>query len=326
MDTGERLAAYLSGDLDPDERTALEAELAGDPALRAHLERIREADLALASLPDVELPEGFHDRLQERLAPALDTVLSDELAARRARRGAPRWVLAASAAAAVLAVVAGGISVVTGGGGDDATDSAGGDAGMALDRQATEESGMAEGMLAPSAGPVVADRGRTLGRDDLQALATDPDVQAALADGPVATDPGAVALDYATALGMPSGTADLGGGTETTAPRDGEDAATDSAPRPPTAASDLLLDVTVLGDVSDEERATVGACLAVLYEATDQPVVPVYAELAEDTDGTPVVVYAALAPDADGDYNRLEVWMLDRDTCQVRLFVQDDLG
>ena len=76
------------------------------------------------------------------------------------------------------------------------------------------------------------------------------------------------------------------------------------------------------GDVSDDERATVGACLAVLYEDAAAPVVPVYAELAEDTDGTPVVVYAALAPDADGEYARLEVWMLDRDTCQPRLFVQ----
>ena len=324
MDTGERLAAYLSGDLDPDERTALEAELAGDPSLRGHLERIRHADRTLAALPDVELPDGFHDRLQDRLAPELDAVLSDELAARRARRGAPRWVLAASAAAAVLAVVAGGISVVTGGGADDAAESAGGDAGVALDREASGATGMADTLLTPSSGPVVADRGRTLDRDDLQALATDPDVQAALTDGPVATDPAAVALDYATALGMPSGTTAFEGDDGTAVP--GEDAGTEAPPRPPTAASDLLLDVRVLGEVSEQERATVGACLAVLYEATEQPVVPVYAELAEDTDGTPVVVYAALAPDADGDYRRLEVWMLDRDTCQVRLFVQDDLG
>ncbi len=321
MDTGERLAAYLSGDLDPDERTALEAELDGDPALRAHLARLRRSDEALAALrDDVTLPDGFSDRLQQRLAPELDAVLSDELAARRARRGAPRWLLAASAAAAVVAVVAGGIGLVSTGGGDDAGESAGGDAGVALD--GADDTGMAESMLAPSQGPVIVDRGRSLDRDDLQALADDPDVQAALADGPVAEDPAAVALDYAVTLGLPSDAPALRQDTT----EDAQDGAETAAPRAPASAATTSLQVQVRGDVSDDERATVGACLAVLYEDAAAPVVPVYAELAEDTDGTPVVVYAALAPDADGEYARLEVWMVDRETCQPRLFVQSDLG
>ena len=325
MDTGDRLAAYLSGDLDPDERTALEAELAGDPALRARLDRQRRTDAALAAMRDVELPDGFGDRLQHRLRPELDAVLGDELAARRARRGAPRWVLAAAGAAAAVAVVAGGISVIGVGGSDDSAEDAGGDAGVAMDGE-REATGLAESdmMAAPPAGPVVADYGRQLDRDDLTALAQDPDVQAALSQGPVTADPAGVALDYAAALGAPIDAPgfpddeDAAGGASETALESEE--AQDAAR--PTAG--LGLELTVLGDVSDEERATVGACLPILYEAAVDPVVPVYAELAEADDGTPVVVYAALARDADGDWDRLELWMLERDTCEPRLFVQAD--
>lgn len=327
MDTGERLAAYLSGDLEPDERTALEAELAGDPALRARLDRLRRSDEALASLRDVDLPEGFADRLQQRLAPELDAVLGDELAARRARRGAPRWVVAAAGAAAAVAVVAGGIGIVSTGSGDDAAESADGDAGVAMD--GAEETGMAESMLrAPEAGPLIADRGRQLDRDDLTALAQDPDVQAALTSGPVSDDPVAAARDYAAALGMPAeATGDAaaeGDATETGAQTESLDEGATDAGAPPAPAGDSVVSVATVGEVSDEERAAVAACLPVLYEATADPVVPLYAELAEDTDGTPVVVFAALAPDADGSYRRIELWMLDRASCEPRLFVQAD--
>ncbi len=325
MDTGERLAAYLSGDLDPDERSALEAELAGDPALRARLDRLRRSDQALASLRDVDLPEGFSDRLQQRLGPELDAVLGDELEARRARRGAPRWVVAAAGAAAAVAVVAGGIGIVTTGGGDDAADGAGGD--VAMDDQARADGAVPEmgTMMAPEVGPIIADRGRQLDRDDLTALAQDPDLQAALAAGPVADDPAAAALDYAAALGMPLDAPGVTGPEGDAFPEtEAETDAGDTQAEAPAGGSTGPLTVTVLGEVSEEERATVAACLPVLYEAAADPVVPLYAELAEDTDGTPVVVYAALAPDADGTYSRIELWMLDRETCDPRLFVQAD--
>jgi anti-sigma factor RsiW len=143
MDTGQRLAAYLSGDLDADERTALEAELAGDPTMRAQLERIRATDRVLAGLPEAELPAGLSDRLDAALAPELDRILGDELAARRARRAMPQWLPAAGAAAALVLVVGTGIVLVggLGDGGEDMTtfgapeaaDLAEGDAGMADD-------------------------------------------------------------------------------------------------------------------------------------------------------------------------------------------------
>lgn len=324
MDTGDRLAAYLSGDLDPDERSALEADLAGDADLRARLERVRAADDALASLGDVELPDGFEDRLAARLRPELDAVLGDELARRRARRTTPRWLPAVGAAAALAVVVAGGLSISGGLGGDDmAADTAGGDdeGRVTLESGGDAATGMAETGLAPQDGPVVVDRNRSFDRDDLGELTRDPDVQAAIAADALLVAPAEAALPYARALGLPSDAPtdddlfegdgeDAGSRTETEA----QDSVTASFPAP--VVSDR-------GTVSDDDRAAVAACLTVLFEDAAAPVVPVYVELGTDEDGDEVIVYVALAPDADGEYRRLEVWMVDRETCTPQLFLQD---
>ena len=341
MDTGERLAAYLSGDLDPDERTALEAELAGDAALRARLERIRAADEALGALPEVELPDGFEDRLQQRLAPELDAVLGDELAARRARRTVPRWLPAVAGAAAALAVVvAGGVALVGVGGSDMAGDSAEDNAAGAelLEEQAADgdmgDSGGASTMQAPSAGPVVTDRGRTFTSEDLATLADDPDVRVARDTALVEQVPEEAARLYAAALAGEELTQDLDvlsrEQTDTATEAEGGDAAaggeaetraeTDEAAPVPTGA----VAVAEGPGVDQEDRDAVAACLPVLYDDAAAPVVPLYAELAEAEDGTDVIVYVALAPDADGAWRRTEVWMVTRDGCDPRLFVQSD--
>ncbi|HEX9765268.1 MAG TPA: RseA family anti-sigma factor, partial [Nitriliruptorales bacterium] len=107
METGERLSAYLAGELDADETAALEVELAGDPALRARLERIRAADQALRSLPPVAPPAEFSMRLREALAHEVTrheaSPGADELAQRRLRRDGRihRFVGLGVAAAAV---------------------------------------------------------------------------------------------------------------------------------------------------------------------------------------------------------------------------------
>lgn len=318
MDTGERLAAYLSGDLAPDERTALEAELAGDAGLRARLERIASTDQVLATLSNVDLPDGFEDRLHERLAPELDAVLGDELAARRARRATPRWLPAVGAAAALVVVVAGGISLTGGLGGDDAGD----DSRVTADAGGGAEEGadMAEPfdtMQAPeaaaTAGPLVVARDRTLTREDLTALAQDTDVLAAATSEAVLADPTAAAGDYAAALGVDRA-------FDTTEDDDGsadDDGATAARSLPP---------VAIRGEVSSQDRDAVTACLPVLFEDADAPVVPLYAELATDEDdGGDVIVFAALSPDANGDYRRIEVWMVERETCEPRLFLQSDV-
>ncbi len=325
MDTGERLAAYLSGDLDTDERTALEADLAGDGALRARLERIRAADDALAGLPEVDVPEGFSARLRARVAPEVDEVLGDELAARRARRATPSWLPALGAAAALAVVVAGGITLSGGmGGSDDAATGAGeegartmmddGGAGAAD----TQMQGDAE--ASAPAGPTVTNRGRTLGLDDLRELPNDPDVQAALGGDPTQGNPQAAADEFASALDQqraPGATAEAEADGDA-----GDDAATESAPMPQDLAGP---GVALRGDVSDADLDAIAACLPVLSEEAADPVVPLYVELATDEDGDAVIVYAALAADADGEYRRVEIWMVDRESCDLRQFVQQDL-
>lgn len=329
MDTGERLAAYLSGELDPDERTALEAELAGDPGLRARLDRVRAADEALAAMPEVELPEGFSDRLHRRLAPELDAVLGDELAARRARRSAPRWLPALGAAAVLALVVAGGVGILSTGGGDDtAEDMAAGDTRVTAEAGGDGEAGMAEeSMGAPVAGPLVVDRGRTLTPQDLEQLANDPDVQAALRSDVVQDDPTMAAQQFSLALGATSaaGGADTLDDAETRAEVESETAHDDQTEAADSTPGALPLPpVATQGEVDDDDRAAVAACLPVLFEDAASPVVPLYAELATDEDGTPVIVFAALSPDAEGDFQRVEVWVLDRGTCEPRLFLQSE--
>ena len=323
METGARHAAYLSGDLDPGERAAVEAELARDPALRDRLDQVRAADEALADLPAVELPGDAQDRLHRVVGQELHTVLGDELAARRARRGLPRWVPVAAAAALVV-VVGGGIAL-TGGGG---TMSGSEDAMMAEDApeaaldgggQATEAG---DGAASAQVGPRVVDRGRTLDERALRQLVSDADVLDALGT-PEVDDPLATAAGYARALGADpdvyfdgqQGQLDTGEATQQAGAPEDQTATTSRLTTPPIVSA---------GDVSDAERADVARCLPILQEAASAPVVPLYAELGTDADGAEVIAYAALAPDEDGDHRRIEVWLVERSSCSVRTFMQRD--
>lgn len=316
MDTGQRLAAYLSGDLDVDERTALEAELAGDPAMRAQLERIRVADRALADLPEVALPEGLSDRLDAALTPELDRILGDELAARRARRALPRWLPAAGAAAALALVVGTGV-VLVGGLGDRGEDRS------TLGAPASTDEGAAPGMAADGAmtGPVVTASGRTLGAEDLASLAADPHIVAPVAPWLLDDDPDAVALAWRAALG---GTSDRSmSATGDPAPAD-DQADPDDSDRSITHGPLLstLPPVSLQGQVTTDDLDDVARCIGVLFDGATGPVIPVYAELAFDTDGIPVIVYVALSADRAGDLTVVEVWKVDRSSCDLREFAQ----
>lgn len=332
MDTTQRLAAYLSGDLDADERTALEAELAGDPALRDRLERIRESDDALASLGEVALPDGFEQRLDATVGGVLDEVLADELSARRARRRAlPGWVPALAAAA--VAVVVGGGVVLSGLGGSDheaatTADMAGDDAvgdGEGAQSFLSNGTGGAAGEASAVPGPRIVTDDRELTSADLQDLAANPELIDLIAGVPVDDQPVTVARAWAAALG--ADVDDLGALDERAGAAE-DQAATESAERDADgqvalgAVSDPV--VRFDGDPTEEDRRDVGRCVSQLYEDAAAPVVPLYAELATNEDGDDVIVYAALARDADGDYQRVEVWMLERDDCTLRQFVQHD--
>ena len=71
----ERLSAWLDGELDPRERSALEAELRESPGGEAQLEALRALERALGELERSEPRPGFAARFRARL--------EQELAARR---------------------------------------------------------------------------------------------------------------------------------------------------------------------------------------------------------------------------------------------------
>lgn len=303
------LAAYLSGDLEPDEHAQITARLAGDGALRARADRIAQADRMLAGLGDVELPEGFSQRLRDGLQPELDAILGDELAARRARRTLPpRWITAGAAAA--IAVVVGVGAILTGlvpGGQDAATTAEEGALGTMSVRGA-------ESVLPP---PEIVALGRTLTEDDLRALAQrdqftavsglsagDADELADQSQGQIQeyadAEAPAVAGDSAGEDGS-GGTS--GGGTSAgvTAPLESQ-----------------------VRSANGVDLSPVSACLPTVIESADGPLVPLYAELAK-FDGEDVVVFVLLAPRGDsGEMTRVEVWVLTVDGCQTRYFTQHD--
>jgi anti-sigma factor RsiW len=89
----ERLHSYFDGELPPEERARLEAELASDPALADRLRELRELDLALDALPGTGVSPEFTSRVVR--------------AARRRRSVIVRLVplMAAAAAAAVALAI-----------------------------------------------------------------------------------------------------------------------------------------------------------------------------------------------------------------------------
>jgi anti-sigma factor RsiW len=91
----DRLSAYLDGELDPDERGAVESYVAGSQEWRVELDEVTWARDTLRGLPVHEAPPGFWE-----------AALSPEFAQARARRRrVPRIAGLGAAAAAVAAVV-----------------------------------------------------------------------------------------------------------------------------------------------------------------------------------------------------------------------------
>jgi anti-sigma factor RsiW len=96
------LSGYLDGELDAATRAAVDARLVESSALRAELAAVRTVRDAVRSLPPVDAPSGFWDRVLE----APDNVV-DLAAPRRGRAWVSRWraLAGSAAAAAVLGVV-----------------------------------------------------------------------------------------------------------------------------------------------------------------------------------------------------------------------------
>jgi anti-sigma factor RsiW len=65
----EQLSAYLDGELRDEERETVDAHLAGCPECTSILEGLRETIRSVGSLPRLEAPEGFSDRMMGRIKP-----------------------------------------------------------------------------------------------------------------------------------------------------------------------------------------------------------------------------------------------------------------
>ncbi|MBW3618700.1 MAG: hypothetical protein KY461_00510 [Actinobacteria bacterium] len=315
METGERLAAYLAGELDTDETAAVEAELARDPRLRRKLEHLRATDAALASLPTVEPPAGFPERLRDAVAAELDRQLpadGDELGARRARgtTGTRSWWPQIAVAAVVLAVAGIGIAQLGSGGADS------GEAGL------EEFSTMETEAAAPAAGPTVVAAGRSFDADTLRELADDARFDDIVGQGLEGDDAAIAAESFEDAI---QDDADAAGGAERAA--DGAETSTlESADEPaPAAGTDAAEEfgLRTVGEVSEEDLEAVRACLPALLEA-QTAVIPVYAELVT-FDGQDAIVYGLVGNDpAQESYSRVELWVLGRGDCHVLHYTQVD--
>jgi hypothetical protein len=344
----ERLAAFVAGELDADEHARIAARLAGDPALRAEVARLEAVQEALGRLSPATPAEGFEQRLRDAVAPALDQALGgppgeapetaaadpagadaeegpvawaagvDELAARRR----PRWVTATfGAAAAVVLLGVAGVALLGLPGG--------GDAGPEVAMEADE----ADGELRASdvGGPAVLASGRDLDEQGLERLLDEPTLEGLRARSLDLGTGSELARAFGAQLRADADLQQYGDGTgasdDVPATEGGEEADApvedtsrdDAAPVPAPDAGD---------DASDAAgQPAVARCLDVLLEGvTDPAPIPVYVELLRYED-EPAIVYGMLSPAGGAEtYDRIELWVVGRDDCQVRALRQDGGG
>ena len=307
METGERLAAYVAGDLDADERAELEAELARDPALRRQLALIERADTALRDLAEVNPPPGFSLRLHDRLATELATTPRDELAVRRPARAAWRPFVTAAAAAAVLVVVGLGGGILLRGGGaanDGGTTMADGSGVVPIETDNDYNPQELERLA------VGVDLGVPADMDAVEASAA---AENAVPGGP---EPMGAGAEGAEAEGAGEG-GSTGGGAEPPAGGNADDQGSDRAPRAESTEGTAAQAQFAAND-------PVATCLQQLLEGTTDPLVLAHVEIAR-YEGEPAIIYvfAALDP-SSGEYRRAVVYAMAREDCFLLTVVQYD--
>jgi hypothetical protein len=348
VERADRLAAFLADELSADERQALEAELARDAGLRSELDAMRRGDAALAAVAPTALPDGARERLLQALAPTWDEQLGaapddvDELAARRQARDRRSWVTGLGGVAAALVAVAIIGPAIGGRGGDDSDLAATMEADTASDGgQATAEDAPATA-FAP-VGPTLLGSGRALDEETATELLAAGELEAVVAQGLSVDDARALGSSWAQAFGalpIPGGTFgtldEEGVPTEEGAPA-GEGAPADGTTEPdavdpgpdgsavgslsPSAARELgTADLQLLGDVDEEARADVGRCLETLV-AAGGVIVPALAELVT-FGGEPAIAFGLVGVAPDDTVTRREVWVLARETCEIRYLRQ----
>lgn len=318
METGERLSAYLAGELSTGDARALEAELARDPALRTRLERLRRLEAELGALPDIGPDPAFSASLRDAVTDELSRqpLPGDELgrrrAARAARGGLPGWMPAFAGAAAVLVLVVGGIVI---GGGLGGQDEAGLDVAMDGDAGGAEEESAAtlqgpEGEMEEAdtaLGPVLVADGVSYDEDALTALPGDPRFDGIVAERLASGSADELATAYQRSL---TGEREGGGGGA-------GDEVEESGPVDPP------LQVVGSEPVTEQDLTEVARCLEIVL-ADGETLIPVYAELAT-FDSEPVIVFGLASVDPDtGAHTRIEIWAVSRADCEVRFLSQQD--
>jgi anti-sigma factor RsiW len=358
----DRLAAYLAGELSADEHAALEAELARDAGLRAELAAMRHADDALAGVTPTVLPDGARDRLLTALEPVFEAELGDplataaatsassatpgpshtaavdELAARRRAGNRRSWLLGAGGVAAAVAAVAlvGPILGDLGSDEDQADVTA-----LSADEAAPESDDEAAlddaGGAAAPVGPTVVGSGRTIDTDGVAELLAAGELEAVVARDLTVDDARGLGASWASALGADAGgptddafrtealTAD--GAEEAEAPAESSDtasaddgAAADTEDRSRAPAEFGVADVQLLGEVSERDLEDVGRCLSTLVTPTSV-LVPALVELVS-FQGESAIAFALVGDAGDGTVTRREIWILEREACEVRYLRQ----
>lgn len=309
MEPDTRLADYLDDLLGTDERAEVDEALSRDADLRARLDAMRRADVALASERSPEPSEGFRGRLTEQLEPAVTARIARD-AARQAwhggggprRRSLPTLV----AAAALVAVVAigFGISTWTGPGGtSDDMHAADAPVDAPADDALTAESFRAEAVPGLD-GPVIVSGDRVI--DDAPASVLELDPMVLMADAGLARpEAEAIARDWRDRI--------IGA-----AP--GEETSGADAP-----AATLEMESGIASTQPELDGGTpdgVRQCLVEVLDTEPMPI-PVYVETARGADDEPVLVFGLVSLDpVTSAYTRREVWIVDADGCHPRAFAQ----
>lgn len=328
---GELLSAYLAGELDPAADAELEARLAAEPELRAQLDALADALVTLGGFDAVEPPEGYEQRLDERLA--AQPGAPADLDAHRRRRAAPsRWVQIGAVAAVLVAgaLMAGtmlrGASPV--GGGDaamEAADSAGGDETTA-EQYSAESSRPDAPVILDEDVPIAGEaelRRRYSGVPEAQGLLGTPRREArelamVFADAVNRRTVSGVSADAAAAPVPDSA------GDDAAAVESGDAAAEQGSGESDQDPATESMSEMALEEPKSQDRASAAEdpCLAAITAGAASPLVPVRVETLRYA-GEPAIAYVLVtAKPGSRRLDRTEVWVVKPDDCTTLVFQQ----